>query len=53
MPLPADYTIAIYGLDAYPDSVTLAADTGTRQVKLVVKGDSADHDIGAASNGTR
>ncbi|HSC14228.1 MAG TPA: dockerin type I domain-containing protein, partial [Gammaproteobacteria bacterium] len=51
-PDPGDLVLLIRGLDAYPDSVTLAANGGVRQIKLVVTGDDPEEDIGAAADGT-
>ena len=49
----ADSDLKVSGLDPYPDAVTLAANSGQRQIKLVINGDDDRLDISSAAAGTR
>ncbi len=47
-----DFLTALYGLDAYPDTVTIVPDGGSRQIVTSI-GPNYDHFVGKASDGTR
>ncbi|RUY63521.1 tandem-95 repeat protein, partial [Mesorhizobium sp. M7A.F.Ca.CA.001.05.1.1] len=48
-----DYLLAGFGADIYPDAVTLAANGGTRQIKLFTDPQDASTNVAFAVNGTR
>ncbi|MER9397476.1 Ig-like domain-containing protein [Mesorhizobium sp. M0615] len=48
-----DYLLATLGADVYPDAVTLAANGGTRQIKLFTDPQDASTNVAFAANGTR
>ena len=53
VPQADDMNVFLMGLDAYPDSVSVAENGGTRQIKLFINNQDVLEDIGSAAEGTR